>query len=634
MTAETCSERPLSSLVQTRKEEALLHTCTTSQGPLSTATLSTLRSTFDAANHRPSADMWQALGAIAVTLEAMANGTAHEAIYVSSLDPGVGKTQAVVHFLRALLASITGASVIVCVGRLAQIEEVIREARLSPEDFAVFTSDKEMNSLGCGSPEAARILFTTHSMIESRCEGRPFSTVREFHYRGFPREIRIWDEAILPGRALTLSRDDVAALLKPIRRSYPKLAAKLDALSIDLLKVMDGSQYLIPDLASECGVELNDALRVLEDAPADQVEAVNGLWCLFGKVVTVRRDGALGNTVLDYKETLPVDVAPLLVLDASARVRQTYSLWERHRGGIIRLPDAAKDYTPLTIHVWSTGGGKSAFRNKGDFLLDGIAKTIDTKLDEPWLVVYHRGTGLDIEQEVRERLGKPHSAPIHFLNWGAHDATNAYASVPNVILAGTLFYRPSYYEALGRLSARCPSSDGRFPESTFNEVVRGEHRHLILQALCRGAVRKCNGASCPLVHAYIIASPRSGIEKDLSSIFPGARVVRWKPVKFDMKGKAGKAVKFVLETIEGGVSFVPFTAVKEHTDTRDRANFNRTIRRHEHFQEALAEHCIIEWPEKRPTGFMRAVDAYFGADNLEKDETKYLAEPEHLVQAA
>jgi hypothetical protein len=44
---------------------------------------------------------------------------------------------------------------------------------------------------------------------------------------------------------------------------------------------------------------------------------------LSGKTVSVRRDGAYGNTMLDYRETLPQGLAPLVVLDASGRVRST-----------------------------------------------------------------------------------------------------------------------------------------------------------------------------------------------------------------------------------------------------------------------------------------------------------------------
>lgn len=63
-------------------------------------------------------------------------------------------------------------------------------------------------------------------------------------------------------------------------------------------------------------------------------------------------DGALGNTVLDYRETLPDDILPLVVLDASARVRATYTLWESGREGLHILPSATKRYDDLTVNVW------------------------------------------------------------------------------------------------------------------------------------------------------------------------------------------------------------------------------------------------------------------------------------------
>ena len=86
---------------------------------------------------------------------------------------------------------------------------------------------------------------------------------------------------------------------------------------------------------------------------------------LFGKHVTVRQDGAYGNTMLDYEDTLPDDITPLLTLDASACVRTVYECWQKGRGGIKKLPSARKHYDNLDIHVWSRGGGKSAFRKDG-----------------------------------------------------------------------------------------------------------------------------------------------------------------------------------------------------------------------------------------------------------------------------
>ena len=110
--------------------------------------------------------------------------------------------------------------------------------------------------------------------------------------------------------------------------------------------------------------------------------------------------------MLDYKDTLPDDIKPLLALDASARVRTVYDCWEQGRGGIVRLPSAPKRYDDLSIHVWDRGGGKSGFRNDGDLLVEGIASTILSRPDEPWLVVHHKSEsiGRDIEDEVRALL--------------------------------------------------------------------------------------------------------------------------------------------------------------------------------------------------------------------------------------
>jgi hypothetical protein len=86
-------------------------------------------------------------------------------------------------------------------------------------------------------------------------------------------------------------------------------------------------------------------------------------------------------------------------------------------------------------------------------LLDGIAETINSKPEEDWLVVHHKdGIGVDCVPELQKRIAGD-GARVKFLHWGNHHATNDYADVPNVILAGTLFYRPSYYEALTRLAA-------------------------------------------------------------------------------------------------------------------------------------------------------------------------------------
>ena len=71
-------------------------------GALTKKTLSDLRSTFAQYGHQPSEAMWAALRALLQTLEGMANGNLERLAHLSPLDPGVGKTETVRHFIKIL----------------------------------------------------------------------------------------------------------------------------------------------------------------------------------------------------------------------------------------------------------------------------------------------------------------------------------------------------------------------------------------------------------------------------------------------------------------------------------------------------------------------------------------------------
>jgi hypothetical protein len=240
---------------------------------------------------------------------------------------------------------------------------------LLPTDFAVLTSDHELNKLGIGSARSnkARVLFTTQQMIESRGKGLHFAEIRDLQFLCRPRQVRIWDESILPGQTVTLNRDALAALLQPIRTAHASLANAISTMYDEIGKVDAAGLYQVPDFAFTFNLDLNGALRVLSRAPRGQValaheQAITALWLLSGKTVSVRQDGPYGNTVLDYHETLPEGLSPLVVLDASGRVRETYRQWEENRGGLTRLTPAPKSYKNLTVHCWQTGAELDALR--------------------------------------------------------------------------------------------------------------------------------------------------------------------------------------------------------------------------------------------------------------------------------
>ncbi len=593
-------------------------------GPLARKTLEDLRQfLMEHTDHRPSQEMWLALADLADTLEKMADGRCEAQFYLSSLDPGVGKTQTISRFVRVLMASTEDrhrhVGAIICVSRLSEIWSLVSDMDLDEDEYSVLSSDRELNQLGCGLPQQGRVLFTTQQMVESRCKDTAsFVGAEEFLYQGRPRAVRIWDESILPGQTITINRDDLAFLFRPLRGVYPALTATIENLFSDLKDVQDGRSFTMPDFAEDHGVDVNEVLRVLDGTSTGvQAGTASALWFLSGKVVAVRTEGFKGNTVIDYKETLPHDLAPVVVLDASGRVRATYREWEDRRGGLVRLRTAEKAYDNLTIHCWRTAGSKSAFRRQGMDLVEGIVAAINSKPHEQWLVVHHKATrDYDVEATVRDLVNADvDKGKIHFLPWGQHHATNEFSHVRNVILAGTLFYRTSQYEALGRLSGAMRAEDGVYGKDARKRLELGEHAHLVLQALCRGAVRVCRGGRCAPCDAYIIAHASSGIEQALPSIFPGCSVVPWQPVRQVLMGKLKDALEHIEGqfTVHGDDHFVPFAEVKTAIGVKDASNFRKNIRQHPDFQAALAERMIFEDGQgKRAAGFRKRTAAYYG----------------------
>lgn len=553
------------------------------------------------------------MGQMAEYMEAMANGLARPLFAVSSLDPGVGKTTTLIQFLRVLMRSQlhTGVGALICVSRLAEIEKMVEDCGLTPDQFAVFTSDDEINGLGRPDRANARVLFTTHQMVLKRVDGRDFKDVEELLYLGKPRSLRVWDEAILPGEALTLDRDGLAALFRYLRGPFPQLVSRLEELFESLSTMKDGDRVSIPDLQETYGIDLNQLLGLMQEATATDIRVATTLWRLGGKVASVRQDGQGRKTMLDYRDILPDDLTPLLVLDASGRVRGTYTAWKEGRRNLRLLKAAPKSYRNLTTHVWNTSGGKSAFRTNSETLVSGIAATINSTPHEKFLVVHHKsGLGFDLPERLIDYVGGDRGR-VRFIHWGSHNATNEFCSIPNVILAGTLFYRPSLYEAYGRMSSGTPSGD-HYPEAQYNDIRLGEHADLILQAACRGAIRLCEGDSCPTTHLYIIASVQSGIRAALPNIFPGTRVVDWCPVQTVLKGRVREAVAYIEYRLDDPTcDVVKFSEVRSALGMTCSSNFRTDIRQHDQFSQALAEKGIVEWGTgSRKTAFRRLAEIH------------------------
>ncbi len=500
-------------------------------GELTDQTLSALRAAFAQYGHKPSEAMWVGIRGLVDALERMANGTLDRLPHLSPLDPGVGKTECVIHFVRNLIASPSHSHVgiLICVSHLKEIGTLARRMRLNENDVAVYTTDEETNAFGCKDIDKARVLFVTQQMVNSRLsDGKPFRDLSLFHFKGKPRQVKIWDEALLPAEELTLNVDALARLPSLLRKLSSPLADTIHGVCEQVRSLPNGTTYRFPDFASEYDLAYENAKAGFSKEPARDREAARTLWNLSAKLVRVRRD-VRGNTLLDYRNHLPEDFYPVVILDASGRVRTTYENWQKDRRNLVTLPTAQKSYDNLTVHVWNRGGGKSAFRTQASELIEGIAATINGKPDEQWLVILHKEDEWHIPGQKRiPDLMKLISDLVHrpgnvaSLTWGNEKATNEFSAIKNVILAGTLFYPESVYEVRARASKGLGAAE-ELDLDSFKALELGEHKNLILQAACRGSVRKCVNDQGEAMDLYLIASNKTGIPYVLTEIFPGAR---------------------------------------------------------------------------------------------------------------
>ena len=597
-TGSACALRHGSGSVVQVPYEPLYRKCTSyGSGDLADATTSSLLDELARLGGGPTQqDVATALRELVVTMTAMAEGTAPPGFFLSSLDPGVGKTTSLIYFVKHLLGSEQhgDVSVLLCFPRLDEIARLVEEMGLDEADYAVFTGKDDAVNWKTSTPHGqARILFTTHNMVKSRCRDRSFKDTAVFHYQGRPRAVRVWDEGMLPGEVVYLDTDKLASLRGPLRLSQPDLAELIDKLEGELKAAKDRSFFTWPDVEDVCGPTFWSAKRRLPDGLIGHLERLYGL---SGRCVRLSKSGKRSTvtTALDSRDVIPDDLAPVVILDASGRVRATYSQWEKHKGNLVRLPSAAKSYENLTVHVMNNGSGKTAWSDNGEELAQEVAHLIDSKPGEEWLVIYIKGVnGGAIPDQIRGLLNT-NPDRISFLNWGKHQGTNEFRDIRNVILSGMNNYSETDYEMMARHYSGI-RNDGPIPKTLVDQMRRGEHKDHILQALCRSSVRQGNSSDCGPCNAYIIAPSRFGVRDFLPDVFPGCTVSTWRPAKAKLTGWVADAVAQVTSFFSNNPDGVYlYKDLRGDLGISDASNFNKRVRHHESYKAALDELEIEE----------------------------------------
>lgn len=539
---------------------------------------------FKPSPHKPSDEQGQALWDIPATIFGMADGTLDNKIYSCSLDPGIGKTYSLVRSLRRLLTidRYKDVSVLVCVNRLSEIERIADE--IGVKDFAADTSNDDINKKGLGKEHKgqARLLFITHQMMNSKGRNKAFKDIEEFWYQGNPRKVKVWDEAIQPGKSLIVDVDDIRRMLKPLRKKYNALANELQKLIVDIDAAEEQGTVEVPQLDKY--LSSLEAREILDKWKVEP-DIVIQLWMMSGKIVNIVRDYGR-NAAIAYEDTLPDDIKPILVLDASTRISKHYELWDQHRHDFVALKKADKDYGNLDCHICNLGAGKNSIIKNAAVYAQAAADVINSKPDEEVLVIHHKNLWDISMPDMIGALVEGDKARVKFLNWGAHTGTNDYKHIKTEIMVGLPYREPSASHSKARLAMAAETGDV-VPKETISSVELGDLADSILQAACRTEVRRSEGAGCPNTELYIFGKPQ--IRNLLSVIFPGCQVLDRKTIKGELTPKQKAAFGFIAgQRLKIGEN-LSFKDVREAIGMNDAGNFKRLIVDNALFISALKE---------------------------------------------
>jgi hypothetical protein len=485
-------------------------------------------------------------------------GQLESAIYVMSADCGTGKSAAVQAVIRQWVdrGFTNGSGILVCLSTKAEIDAYIRRCALDEEHYAVVTSDCDYSRFGLGKSRAndAPVLFTTHQQVERRLNSvTAFKEADSFHYKGKRRSLCVWDEALMPAPYTSFELCDLQALPSALRHLPAIDRVRFAALLPDKAEQEPGCFITVSEEVGELATAL--AFDLDKKLPERIRKTLEGLGKLGGGKAFLR--GSDGDfAYIGAGKSLPRDIGPLFVLDASARLTNRYADWSAHGLKVVNLEPAAVSYRNLRVCWWDKGAGKAVLATAPGraMIFEAMAELINGKPAERWLVVLSKslvttneGGGIVLPTELTRRLKEPQLVSV--LTWGRHLATNDHAEIENVIVVGGYSYTDPAYEAMHlAVSGGQKSLVTKAQQSAMRD---GEFSHNLYQAVCRTKVRRQVDGVCDSATAYLIMSHSDRQDGLVRAAFPDCSIEQWVPVPRGKESKTRKIIRVVTDLLSG-----------------------------------------------------------------------------------
>ncbi len=450
------------------------------------------------------------------------NGDARKEFVIFPSEPGRGKSRGVQKFISTFKSrgfTPGGEGVIVFLSTKREILDYISGIKLSHGDYAVLDSQSPVDRVvmygGSLNVNSAPILFMTTQLLYSQC-GDSFEKFEPAFFAGKPRRLRIWDEEFKPADIVTVSVDDIAQMRVSVRADFPHLAMILDEFEAALRAAPSGGELAVPT-TFDCQGPYTRGLLTLNQKVL--------LQSISGKVGSVSTSRSINSLAVERRR-LPEDLAPIFVLDASARVTANYQIMKKAGLNVNVTSCQPHSYENAHFHCMKIGVGRSNLSRHESVrkrMLTEVEAKINEDTDEPIIVVYNNVRGFDIPTLVSNVTTNPHR--VKYVKWGDHKASNDFRHIKKVICLGVMRlpdvgYTSTHMACLGRVEDQAADSHRMRESHTFSSM---------LQAFARSNMRNGADGKCGECSIYIIDSEHF-MPDLLRYTFPRCNVHDWKGV--------------------------------------------------------------------------------------------------------
>jgi hypothetical protein len=480
--------------------------------------------------HNPSIDERLGVLDLAMAIEAQARGYDIDPVQLSSLSCGVGKTTMIKFMLLEILVSDLDVGAVICLARNQSVINLAKEIEEdSPELFkkvAVYTSNRKMHIHGSYESHYAHlapVVITTQQHIN----GKSDKSVA-FTYKDKPRQVTIWDEAFRLGDVSELSVADICLINASVAKlsiDNTSILRDLNKLTETLSQANEEDTIDIFDFSGQLAIVGKESY--LASIKSEEVaEKAKSLWELSGKQVRVANTLA-GNVVLRYQETIPEQLLPIVITDASGVCSHIYKLMSKYKYKVCNRHTASRDNSDLTFHIWNISGGRNNFTKHIEITkrAEGYSKTLNETEDDS--LIFHfkiidKGKQgiLDFPKILQEYTGT--TDKHNYLQYGYHTSTNQYRHIKNVFMFGNLNIPSSSAKGNALLH-----SDDKATRPDINLLKKGEFLSDLLQSVYRGNGRNSTQGKSGKCDIYLMMSQKQGYLDSIKELFKGAKFVDW-----------------------------------------------------------------------------------------------------------